>query len=129
MTQPTIHKLNKAMAEIAGKEIKEHVEGNPNGPEIRSGWVYLKRRTQYGEHWDWWDPCTDHNQMAMVKAKLVEANIGFVSGYDDKMKAFFANVGLNADTLYAKKEPLVNFAYAVNAWWETQSDRMNLEPK
>lgn len=128
MTQPDTHELNQVMAEVAGKEIKKHVEGNPNGPEIRSGWVDLRRRSQYGEHWDWWSPCTDHNQMALVKVKLREIGCCYKVKWCNNLMAIgyreihMAEVVCPPGRVFMTQHEseLIALALAVKAWWKAR---------
>lgn len=101
MTPHEIHDLNRVLAEVCGIEIfKEKSIFNITQWNTRERGI--------------WTPCTDHNQMALVKAKLREQkvmhNISWARG--DKM--YCAEVGWEE----AKHESeLVAFAKAVKEWY------------
>lgn len=122
------HELNRVMAEVCGMEVFIGKDGDKSVCDW--GVLYFEEGATYIQHGNTisfdaeeWSPCTDHNQMALVKEKLRGMGY-FYSIQWLKRKhhrvAIWKTVDDGEFLRYYQdhKSELIAFAQAVQSWWK-----------
>lgn len=109
MTEPNLHELNKVLAEFCGVEVEE-VDTDDCPLSLWMACRYPSNRIER------WTPCTDHNQMALVKAKLREKEYWHEIFWNVLNKKYVANIWkyyINFSVVKEHPDELIAFALAV----------------
>lgn len=116
MTPERKHELNKLMAEVVGKTVREdYVEVHgPNGVTKELAWV--------DENQFLWDPVDDANDSEVVEASLKkDCEITYM--WNLLREWWFAEIRVRSQLkIYSDNDPCkrVAFALAVEQWWEAK---------
>lgn len=114
MTPERKHQLNKLLAEVAGKTVRENYEEviGVNGPELA---LVLVDERQFI-----WDPVDDANDAE--EAVRSQVRIMQYAAIYEIVSAWYAKIGKNFDSVFVGFHRIrrIAFALAVEQWWEAK---------